>query len=64
MKCSTKFASTEPFLVFHVMIIALSPEIIILHDPGMCVPFHDCSPFKVSENAKMILQVGLIFRKL
>jgi hypothetical protein len=46
------FASAELFFVCHHMLAAAtSPEVILLHGPGMCVPFGMSSPYKVVGNA-------------
>jgi hypothetical protein len=42
----------------------MSPEVILLHGRGICVPFFVSSPYKVVGSAQMDLQVELIHRRV
>lgn len=54
------------FMSHKILTAAVSPEMILLHDPGICVPFYVSSAFKVPGSAytSMELQVARILRKL
>jgi hypothetical protein len=46
----TNFAPIDLFLVFHSkMTTAVSPEVILLHDPGTCVPFYIFSIYSTGQ---------------
>jgi hypothetical protein len=52
-------------MVFHKLLTAtVSPEVILPHDLGICVPSCVPSAFKVLGSACMDLQVAWILRKL
>jgi hypothetical protein len=46
-----EFASAELFFVCHMLAAATSPEVILLHGPGVYVPFCVTSPYKLVGSA-------------
>jgi hypothetical protein len=58
------FASVELFLLCQHTDVAASPELILLHGPGICVAFCVSSPYKVVGSARMDLQVIVVLRKV
>ncbi|XP_033610469.1 zinc finger protein 583 [Cryptotermes secundus] len=58
------FASAELFLTcHHTLAVTASPERILLHGPGICVPLCVSLPYKVVGSMRMDLQVAVVLRK-